>query len=156
MRAGFAFVASADMLWHMLLVLDTDVIVAGVMSASGTSRMLLETVGVGALQAAASVPLFLEYESVLKREETLRRAGATVDHIDAILDQLASMLVRVEIWYLWRPQLRGRDDDMVLEAAANAGATHIVSFNLQDLGLSTPTPPRAESFCKDDHITPRS
>ncbi len=118
----------------MLLILDTDVVAAGVMSAAGASRYLLESVGLGALKAAASVPLMLEYEAVLKREGTLRRAAASVDDIDAILDQLASVLVRVNIWYLWRPQLRDRDDDMVLEAAANAGATHIVTFNLQDFG----------------------
>jgi putative PIN family toxin of toxin-antitoxin system len=122
------------MLWHMLLVLDTDVVAAGVMSATGASRYLLESVGLGAIAAAASVPLFLEYEAVLKRETTLQRAGATVHDIDTILDQLASVLVRVDIWYLWRPQLRDRDDDMVLEAAANAGATHLVTFNLQDFG----------------------
>jgi len=118
----------------MLLVLDTDVVAAGVMSATGASRYLLESVGLGALRAAASVPLLLEYESVLKRDDPLRRAEASLDDIDAILDQLAAMLVRVDIGYLWRPQLRDRDDDMVLEAAANGGATHIVTFNIQDFG----------------------
>ncbi|MBK1630914.1 hypothetical protein CKO31_09200 [Thiohalocapsa halophila] len=81
-----------------------------------------------------AIRLTVEFESVLKRAKTLQRAGATVDDVDAILDQMALMLVRVEIWYLWRPQLRDRDDDMVLEAAANAGATHIVTFNIQDFG----------------------
>jgi len=105
----------------MLLVLDTDVVAAGVMSATGASRYLLESVGLGAIAAAASVPLFLEYEAVLKRETTLLRAGATVHDIDTILDQLASVLVRVDIWYLWRPQLRDRDDDMVPSASRPAG-----------------------------------
>jgi predicted nucleic acid-binding protein len=118
------------------LLFDTDVVAAGVMSATGASRYLFESIGLGALPAAASVPLFLEYEAVLKREETLRRAGASPDDIDAILDQLAALLVRVDIWYLWRPQLRDADDDMVLEAAPNAGATHIVTFNLQDFGTA--------------------
>lgn len=40
----------------------------------------------------------------------------------------------MDVWYLWRPQLRDRDDDMVLEAAANAGATHLVSFSPRDFG----------------------
>ena len=124
------------MLWHMLLVLDTDVVAAGVMSATGASRYLLESVGLGSLRAAVSVPLLLEYESVLKRDETLRRAAASLDDIDVILDQLAAVLVRVDIWYLWRPQLRDLNDDMVLEAAANAGATHIVTFNLTDFGTA--------------------
>jgi putative PIN family toxin of toxin-antitoxin system len=120
----------------MLLVLDTDVVAAGVMSAAGASRYLLESIGLGAVRAAASVPLLLEYEAVLKRDETLQRAGASAADIDVVLDQLASVLVRVDIWYLWRPQLRDRDDDMVLEAAANAGATHIVTFNVEDFGAA--------------------
>jgi predicted nucleic acid-binding protein len=41
---------------------------------------------------------------------------------------------RVSIWYLWRPRLRDRNDDMVLEAAANAAATHLVTFNIRDFG----------------------
>ena len=80
------------------------------------------------------MPLFLEYESVLKRPQTLQRAGATAADIDVVLDALAAVLVRVDIWYLWRPQLRDSNDDMVLEAAANAGASHIVTFNLRDFG----------------------
>lgn len=122
------------MLWHMIVVLDTDVIFAGVVSPSGASRLLLREVGLGRLVAAASVPLMLEYEAVLKRPETLQRSGATAEDMDVILDQLAATLRHVEIWYLWRPRLRDRNDDMVLEAAANAAATHLVTFNIRFYG----------------------
>jgi putative PIN family toxin of toxin-antitoxin system len=125
-----------DMLCDMSVVLDTDVVVAAVMSPKGASRYLLRSVGLGEVQAAASVPLFLEYEAVLKRPATLERAGATEEDIDVILDHLAAVIQRVSIWYLWRPQLRDRDDDMVLEAAANAGATQIVTFKVRDYGIA--------------------
>jgi hypothetical protein len=48
----------------MLLVWDTDVVPAGVVSATGASRFLLESVGLGVIAAAASVPvpLFLEQD----------------------------------------------------------------------------------------------
>ena len=90
--------------------------------------------GLGRLTAAASVPLMLEYEAGLKRPETLERAGGTPAAMDIILDQLAATMQQVPIWYLWRSQLRDRDDDMVLEAAANAAGTHLVSFNIHDFG----------------------
>jgi predicted nucleic acid-binding protein len=122
------------MLFHMIVVLDTDMLVAAVMSASGASRFLLREIGLGRLTAAASVPLLLEYEAVLKRLETLQRAGATIEDMDVILDQLAATLQRVPIWYLWRPLLRDIKDDMVLEAAANGAATHLVTFNIRDFG----------------------
>lgn len=118
----------------MLIVLDTDVIVAAVISPTGASRFLLREVGLGRLEAAASVPLMLEYEAVLKRPATLARAQGTADDMDVILDQLAATVRQVPIWYLWRPWLRDRNDDMVLEAAANAAATHLVSFNIRDFG----------------------
>jgi predicted nucleic acid-binding protein len=118
----------------MIVVLDTDVIIAAVVSASGASRFLLREVGAGRLAAAASVPLMLEYEAVLKRPATLERAGGTAEDMDVILDQLAATMRRVAIWYLWRPRLTDRNDDMVLEAAANAAATHLVTFNIRDFG----------------------
>ena len=124
------------MLGHMVVVLDTDVIVAAVVSSTGASRFLLQEIGLGRLAAAASVPLLLEYEAVLKRPDTLRRARGTVDDIDVILDQLAATLRPVPIWYLWRPMLRDANDDMVLEAAANAAATRLVTFNVRDFGAA--------------------
>jgi predicted nucleic acid-binding protein len=49
---------------------------------------------------------------------------------------LAVTLRRVPIWYLWPPLLRDANDDMVLEAAANAAATHLVTFNIGDFGTA--------------------
>jgi hypothetical protein len=54
--------------------------------------------------------------------------------MEIILDQLAAVVEHVSIWYLWRPRLKDSNDDMVLEAAANAAASHIVTFNLRDYG----------------------
>ena len=42
------------------------------------------------------------------------------------------MVEPVQAHFLWRPQLRDPNDEMVLEAAINGSATHLVSFNLRD------------------------
>jgi predicted nucleic acid-binding protein len=55
------------------------------------------------------------------------------DVID-FLDASAALIKPIEIHYLWRPQVRDQADDMVLEAAVNAMADAIVSFNLKDFG----------------------
>lgn len=115
-------------------MLDTDVLVVAVVGPTGASRYLLRGVGVGRLLAAASVPLMLEYEAVLKHPETLERAGGTPADMDIILDQLATTMHQVPIWYLRRPRLRYREDDMVLEAATNAAATHLITSNIRDFG----------------------
>jgi hypothetical protein len=40
----------------------------------------------------------------------------------------------VQMFFLWRPLLRDRADDMVLETAVNGSADTIVTFNTRDFG----------------------
>ena len=86
----------------------------------------------GQLLACCTPALFLEYESVLKRSEHLLAAGLLAGDIDAILAELASLIVPVTTHYQWRPQLRDPADEMVLEAAANATASAIITYNVKD------------------------
>ena len=118
----------------MKVVLDTDVILAAVLSDRGASRQLLLRVVNGALSAGVSVPLMLEYEAVLKRPQHLRASGLSVDDAEIILDELAASMQPVDMFFLWRPLLRDAEDDMVLETAVNGGADVIVTFNVNDFG----------------------
>jgi putative PIN family toxin of toxin-antitoxin system len=115
-----------------MIVLDTNVLVAALRSRKGASRNLLRGVLSGRWQAGVSVPLFLEYEAVLGRPECLAAFGLSRQEVDAFLDGMASVLLPVEISYLWRPQLRDANDEMVLEAAANGAASHLLTWNIRD------------------------
>jgi putative PIN family toxin of toxin-antitoxin system len=112
------------------IVLDTNVLIAGLRSAEGASFQLLERVGTGAFEYSLSVPLVLEYESVAKR--FARELGLTFDDIDDIIDYLCREGQQREIFYLWRPFLPDPQDDMVLELAVEASAEFIVTHNLKD------------------------
>ena len=118
----------------MKLVLDTDVVVASILSERGASRQLLLRVVDGLLKGAVSVPLMLEYESVLKRSKILKASNLTENDVDVVLDQLAASMEHVETFFLWRPMLRDTGDDMVLETAVNGQADAIVTFNVADFG----------------------
>lgn len=118
----------------MKLVLDTDVVVAGLRSPSGASAELLRLARHGEIAIAITVPLLLEYESVATREEHLAEAGLSAGEVQAVIDVLVSVAEWVRIDYRWRPQTRDPADEMVLEAAINARADAIVTFNRRDFG----------------------
>ena len=64
-----------------------------------------------------SVPLILEYESVLTRPEQLAASRATTEDVSAVLDELAAVAKRVQLIIRTRPMLPDPKDEMVLETA---------------------------------------
>jgi putative PIN family toxin of toxin-antitoxin system len=113
----------------MKIVLDTDVIVAALRSPSGASAELLRRARQEQITLAASVSLFMEYEAVCTRAEHLEASGLSARQLDLFLDGLASIVQPVEVHFLWRPQLRDPADELVLEAAVNASARALLTFN---------------------------
>lgn len=118
----------------MRVVLDTDVLVAALRSDQGASRRLLLAALDRQFVLLASVPLMIEYEAVLTRQEHLTAAGITADDVNAVLDALAAVIEPVRLSFLWRPKLKDAADEMVLETAVNGSADLLVTFNLKHLG----------------------
>jgi putative PIN family toxin of toxin-antitoxin system len=116
----------------MRVVLDTDVLLAALVSPHGASRQWLSAVLRGEVEVMVSVPLVFEYEAVLVRPENLRRANATASEVERLIDAFLARAHPVAISYLWRPTLRDPGDEMVLEAALNGSADWILTFNLAD------------------------
>jgi len=117
---------------YVRLVLDTDVVVAAVRSNAGSSRRLLRAALQRRFILLASVPLIVEYEAVLTREEHLKASGLTAAHVQVLLDGVALVAEPVQLVFLWRPLLRDPNDDMVLETAVNGDADALVTFNQRD------------------------
>jgi putative PIN family toxin of toxin-antitoxin system len=118
-------------------VLDTDVVVAALRSDRGASRQLLLAALNRQFELLLSVPLILEYESVLTRPEHLEACGLTRAEVGKVLDDLAATATPVRLAFRWRPQLADPDDDMILETAVNGGASAIVTFNQRDFVAGT-------------------
>lgn len=118
----------------MKIVLDTDVIIAGMRSPSGASAEIIRSARRGELTLMASVSLFMEYEAKCTLPIHYQAAGLSVHEADIFINTLASLIKPVKTHYLWRPQLRDPADEMVLEAAVNGGAQALVSFNQKHFG----------------------
>ncbi len=116
----------------MKFVLDTDVFVAALRSPRGASAELVRLAHERAITIAITVPLVLEYEAVALRAEHLAAAGLDANEAQAVIDGLIDVAEWVRIDYRWRPQTRDPADEMVLEAAINARADAIVTFNRRD------------------------
>jgi putative PIN family toxin of toxin-antitoxin system len=137
------------------IVLDTNVIVAGLRSRQGWAFQLLSRVGEGAFDHCVSVPLLLEYEEVLKRMAA--PLGLESREIDIVLDRLAQTGKKCLIYFQVRPVLPDADDEMVLDLAIAAQVDCIVTFNVRDFrvaerfGIRAATP---AEFCAEIGLTP--
>ena len=114
------------------LTIDTNILVAATRNNAGPSFALMQLVRQTQVTMCCSPALFLEYEDVLTRAEQLAASGLQRTDVNAILNELASLISPVTTHYQWRPQLRDPADEMVLEAAVNAQAHAIVTYNLRD------------------------
>ena len=113
------------------IVLDTNVLYAGLYSPSGKSHQLLRAIADGRVRIALSTPLLFEYEEVLKRNQAVLSLSDA--QVELVLDNLCALADFQAIYFLWRPRLPDVSDDMVLELAVAAQVPRIVSFNARDL-----------------------
>ena len=114
----------------MRFVLDTNVLVAALRSRRGASAALVAALPLRDWQPALSVPLYLEYQDVLLRPGMVPAAFTAAD-ILTLCRYLASVAHAQDVYFLWRSFLPDPKDDLVLELAVAAGATHLVTHNLR-------------------------
>jgi putative PIN family toxin of toxin-antitoxin system len=113
------------------LVVDTSVVVVALRSKRGASNKVLRLIALGALSMSISVAALLEYEDVLLRKDKI--PGFTSADLQRFLDDICSVARHQEIFFTWRPTLSDPDDEIFLELAVAAGASHIVTHNKKDL-----------------------
>lgn len=125
-------------------VIDTNVLVAALRSSAGASHEILLAADRGEFEVALSVPLLAEYDDACHRPGS----GISIppSAIDSVINRIAQISMQQTIHYLWRAILPDPKDDMVLELAVAARASHIITFNHRHLkqasefGIAVVTP----------------
>jgi len=115
-------------------ILDTNVLHAGLYSATGASFAVLALLEQGKLVPILSTALLFEYEEVLMRNRRLLKLSG--HSIDNVLDGLCSRGECRRIHFLWRPQLPDPKDDHILELAVAAGGVDVVTHNVGDFAAA--------------------
>ena|SRR2546430_15362767 len=105
------------------IVIDTNVLVSSLLSKRGASFRLIEQCGLGVFHHVLSIPLALEYEAAC------RFCIANPVEAEKFLRHLEDTAELAFHSFGVRPFLPDAKDDMVLEAAVNGHAPHIVTFN---------------------------
>jgi len=112
------------------LILDTNVLVAGLRSSRGASHALLQAVGGGAFVHGLTAALVLEYEDVLKRPGIV---PVRPEDVDVLIDYLCQSGKRSPVWFRLRPAASDPSDDLVLEAAVASRSDWVVTHNPRDM-----------------------
>lgn len=121
----------------MHAVLDTNVLVSALKSKNGASHQVLQAVYSGRIRIAVSVPLVVEYESVLLRPGLI--PAYTPEEISRLIDGITSLAWHQEVFFLWRPWLADPQDEMVLEVALAAQMNYIITHNISDFAAAHKT-----------------
>src|SRR5262245_36538212 len=116
----------------MVIVVDTNVLVAATLSPFGASFQLLSLIPERRLAAVPAVPVMLQHEDARTREDMRAQSHLTLEEVDVLLDMLAAVGTPCTPFFQWRPQLPDPDDEMVLELAVNGRANAIVTVNTRD------------------------
>jgi putative PIN family toxin of toxin-antitoxin system len=116
----------------MLVTLDTNILYQALKSTRGASYFILQKVQERQIQVALSVPLFHEYQDVLKRKKSLKDFGLEPEDIDKFLRFIAYVGKPFETYFLFRPNLKDEKDNMVLELAITSQSEYLVTSNIKD------------------------
>ncbi len=114
----------------MEIVLDSNVIYAGLYSNKGASYQILKEVRDEKINPVLTVSLYEEYSDILSRPPLSNVIEE--NEIEGFLDFFCKKAYLQDIFFLWRPFLKDPKDDMVLEAAVASQSEIIITHNIRD------------------------
>ena len=120
----------------MIVTVDTNVILASLLSQAGASHQILNLIIEEKLSLALSTPVILEYDDVLKRKDILDKLKFDESEIEDILDLLVLLADKYSIYYRLRPNLLDENDNMLIECAFTSNSQYLITSNIKDFKKS--------------------
>ena len=88
----------------------------------------------GQMRPLIGSALFLEYEDLLARQDLYRKSLLiNADERRELFAAFLNVCEWVQVYYLWRPNLRDEGDNHLIELAVAGGASFLATNNLRDL-----------------------
>jgi uncharacterized protein len=114
------------------IVVDTSVFISALIGPAGPSREVVRQCLQGLYSPLMGLNLFCEYESVIFRPSVRSQCPLSADEVRQLLQAFMSVCEWVNIYYLWRPNLKDEADNHVIELAIAGNASVLVTNNLKD------------------------
>ncbi len=114
------------------IVVDTNIFVSAIISKSGASRRVIRGCLEGKYLPLMGNSLFAEYESLINRDEIIKKSPLTSAEIEVLLASFMSVCRWISIYYLWRPNLKDEADNHLIELALAGNAQFIITNNIKD------------------------
>ncbi|MBF0419259.1 MAG: putative toxin-antitoxin system toxin component, PIN family [Magnetococcales bacterium] len=116
----------------MIVVLDTSVFVASLLSPDGINREVLRRCLRKQLQPLMGAALLAEYEDLLNRNAIFANSPISSRERWDLFESLLSVSKWTTIFFGWRPNLRDESDNHLVELAVAGNASVIVTNNIKD------------------------
>jgi uncharacterized protein len=114
------------------IVVDARVFISALIGPSGPSCEIVRQCLQGVYSPLMGLSLFCEYESVTARQSILSLCPLSVDEVLQLFQAFMSVCEWVNIYYLWRPNLKDEADNHLIELAIAGNASILVTNNLKD------------------------
>lgn len=133
----------------MIVVFDTNVLVAALLRDGGSARQILRACLRDQYHPVLGPALFAEYENVLGRTELFADAVLSSDERTEVFNAFLSCCRWVEVYYGWCPNLPDEADNHLIELAVASQARVIVTRNLRNLTRGELRFPDLQSLAPD-------
>ena len=116
----------------MIITIDTNVLLAALISNRGASNFILQLILEEKVELALSSQVLLEFDDVLRRTEIKSLHCRSESEIDDLLDVLLLLARKHTIYFKIRPNLIDEGDNMVFECAFTSRSEYLITSNVKD------------------------